>query len=83
MDVGPWNKFDWADSVGSPLFGPVQIEAAAPELRELLVMDQGDFERRFASSAALRIGLRRLVRNAAVAAGNSRDASLIPSLTQV
>ena len=83
QQVCPWNKFDWGDSVGSPLFGPVQIEAAAPELRELLVMDQGEFERRFASSAALRIGLRRLVRNAAVAAGNSRDASLIPSLTQV
>ena len=83
QQVCPWNKFDWGDSDGSPLFGRAQIEVAAPELRELLVMDEPHFKRHFASSAALRIGLRRMVRNAAVAAGNSRDASLIPPLTQV
>ena len=80
QQVCPWNSpaYKGRDNRASPLFGPVSLPVAAPELRELLQMDEDAFQRRFEGSAVHRIGLRRLVRNAAVAAGNSCDAALVP-----
>lgn len=43
-------------------------------------MDREAFDQRFAGTAVHRIGLDRMLRNAAVAAGNSGDATLLAPL---
>ena len=48
--VCPWNKFDWGDVSGSPLFGPVSTEVSAPPLADILSMDREDFEKVRSSS---------------------------------
>ncbi len=52
--VCPWNKFEWGDVEGSPLFGAVTADVAAPRLEELLVLDDAAFKRRFAGTAVSR-----------------------------
>ncbi len=49
-------------------------------LAELLALDEATFRARFRGTPVLRAKRRGLVRNACVAAGNSRDPSLIPFL---
>jgi epoxyqueuosine reductase len=55
-------------------------DRCAPELAELLQMDEAAFRRRFAGTPVLRAKRRGLLRNAAVALGNSGDASALPIL---
>jgi hypothetical protein len=43
--VCPWNKFEWGDVSGSPLFGPVSTEVSAPPLADILSMDREAFEK--------------------------------------
>ena len=56
--------------------GPVP----APDLIELLGMDEREFAGRFAGSALARTGRARLARNSAIALGNSRSAAAEPAL---
>jgi epoxyqueuosine reductase len=60
----------------APATGPV----AAPDLLELLQLDEETFARRFTGTAVARTGRARLARNAAVALGNSQARSAAPAL---
>ena len=78
--VCPWNRK--ASTVGSDLLRP-RADNRAPPLRELLTLDAATFHARFRNTPVKRTGRARLVRNAAVAAGNSGDRSLVPALVRL
>ena len=78
LAVCPWNKFA-ASAAANLAFAP-RAELAAPALRDLLALDDAGFRQVFSGSPIKRIGRDRMVRNAAVAAGNSGDAALVPAL---
>jgi len=78
LAVCPWNKF--ADKARANRAFAARAELAAPRLADLLALDDAEFRQVFAGSPIKRIGRDRMVRNAAIAAGNSADASLIPAL---
>ncbi|MEM8862005.1 MAG: epoxyqueuosine reductase, partial [Chloroflexota bacterium] len=61
-------------------FKPDHLDYAAPKLENLLQLTQQTFKQTYANSPIKRIKRERLVRNAAVAAGNSGDAKFIPAL---
>ncbi|KAK4523651.1 hypothetical protein GAYE_PCTG71G1547 [Galdieria yellowstonensis] len=84
QQVCPWNKFDWQESFGkSPLFGSPDAEVTTPKLVELIQMSEEDFRKRFEKTAVQRIGYSRLLRNVAVALGNSGDVSVLPILKKL
>ena len=78
LAVCPWNKFAEA-AAAHRAFLP-RAELAAPALADLLALDDAAFRAVFAGSPIKRIGRNRLVRNAAIAAGNSGDPALLPPL---
>jgi epoxyqueuosine reductase len=75
LAVCPWNKFAVAAQATrlAALAG-----AASMPLAELLRLDDAAFRNRFAGTPVKRTGRDRVVRNALIAAGNSRDQGLIP-----
>ncbi|API59089.1 tRNA epoxyqueuosine(34) reductase QueG [Tardibacter chloracetimidivorans] len=78
LAVCPWNKF--ADSGGrDPAFDP-RAELAAPELADLLALEDAGFREILSGSPIKRIGRDRMVRNALIAAGNSADERLLPQV---
>ncbi|WP_174292659.1 tRNA epoxyqueuosine(34) reductase QueG, partial [Sphingomonas bacterium] len=79
LAVCPWNKF--AAAAGANRAFLPRAELAAPALADLLALDDAGFRQVFAGSPIKRIGRDRLVRNAAVAAGNSGDPALARALT--
>ncbi len=79
LAVCPWNKFADAAHANREFIG--RAELAAPSLGDLLSLDDAAFRAIFAGSPIKRIGRDRMVRNAAIAAGNSGQAGLIPALT--
>jgi epoxyqueuosine reductase len=81
LAVCPWNRFAQAGQANRA-FLP-RAELAAPALADLLALDGAAFRQAFAGSPIKRIGRDRMVRNAAIAAGNSRDASLAPILQKL
>lgn len=76
LAVCPWNKFAQAardarlDARG---------ELIAPELGDLLDLDDAAFRALFSGSPVKRTGRDRFIRNVLIAAGNSGDASLAPN----
>ena len=79
----PWNKF--ADRAHAHRAFLPRAEMAAPSLSDLLALDDAGFRQVFAGSPVKRIGRNRMVRNAAIAAGNSGDARFrarLEALTQ-
>lgn len=74
----PWNKFAQA-AQAHRAFLP-RAELAAPRLDDLLRLDDAGFREIFSGSPIKRIGRGRMVRNAAIAAGNSGNMSLLPAL---
>ena len=74
----PWNRFAQAGQAHKA-FSP-RAELAAPALADLLALDDAAFRQVFAGSPIKRIGRDRLIRNAAIAAGNSGDQALILAL---
>jgi epoxyqueuosine reductase len=74
----PWNKFAQT-AAAHKAFLP-RAELVAPRLADLLVLDDASFRTVFAGSPIKRIGRDRMVRNAAIAAGNSGDATLVAPL---
>ncbi|WP_176596872.1 MULTISPECIES: tRNA epoxyqueuosine(34) reductase QueG [Sphingobium] len=78
LAVCPWNKF--ADSAAANKAFVGRAELAAPELGDLLALDDAGFREIFSGSPIKRIGRNRMVRNAAIAAGNSGDVRLIGRL---
>jgi len=79
QEVCPWNQFSWQGQ-SSPSWGQVSKDISFPVLRDLLHMDETEFEARFAQSAVKRIGRDRFLRNVCVALGNSGDVRAIPPL---
>jgi epoxyqueuosine reductase len=78
LAVCPWNKF--ADSAAANKAYVARAELAVPELADLLALDDAAFRQVFAGSPIKRIGRNRMVRNACIAAGNSRDGRLATPL---
>ncbi|HUY18730.1 MAG TPA: tRNA epoxyqueuosine(34) reductase QueG [Candidatus Binataceae bacterium] len=69
QEVCPWNESD----------GPGEPELA-PALPELMALDDDGFRRRYGTSAIRRTKRRGLLRNVAVALGNSRNPAAIDAL---
>ncbi|MBX3064300.1 MAG: tRNA epoxyqueuosine(34) reductase QueG [Anaerolineae bacterium] len=78
QDVCPFNRF--ALPTGESAFWQPDMERIAPSLLDLLWLDGADFQTRFGGSPVQRIGRERLVRNAAIAAGNWGDAAAVDPL---
>ncbi|WP_150292975.1 tRNA epoxyqueuosine(34) reductase QueG [Sphingobium estronivorans] len=78
LAVCPWNKFADRAAANRAFIG--RAELAAPELADLLALDDAGFREIFSGSPIKRIGRNRMVRNAAIAAGNSGDSRLIERL---
>src|SRR5205807_7266134 len=73
LAVCPWNKFA---VVGREVKLAAREVLRAPQLAELVRLDDAAFRTLFAKSAVKRVGRARFVRNVLIAIGNSGDASL-------
>ena len=73
----PWNRFAREGAMMRPHYRP---DLAAPDLIELLSLDEAAFKRRFAGTPIRRAKRRGLLRNVCVALGNSGDESALPAL---
>ncbi len=73
LAVCPWNKFAHA---GHETKLAARMALRAPQLAELVRLDDMDFRALFTKSAVKRIGRARFVRNVLIAIGNSGDAAL-------
>lgn len=78
QSVCPWQRF--AIQTQETEFFPMSIERAAPKLTQLLALEEVEFQSLFHGTPVERIGREQLVRNACLAAGNSRNAECIPLL---
>jgi epoxyqueuosine reductase len=78
LAVCPWNRF--ADAAAANRAFLPRAELAAPPLADLLALDDAAFREMFAGSPIKRIGFGRMIRNCLIAAGNSADAALVPSV---
>ncbi|HEX8624975.1 MAG TPA: tRNA epoxyqueuosine(34) reductase QueG [Allosphingosinicella sp.] len=78
LAVCPWNRF--ADAGRANRAFLPRAEFFAPKLADLLALDDAAFRKVFAGSPIKRIGRGRMVRNAAIAAGNSGDSALVEPL---
>ncbi len=81
LAVCPWNRFAQAARANAA-FAP-RAELTAPALADLLALDDAGFRQVFSGSPIKRIGRNRMVRNAAIAAGNSGLPDLIPPLQRL
>jgi epoxyqueuosine reductase len=81
LSVCPWNRF--ADAARANKAFLPRAELAAPALADLLALDDASFRQVFAGSPIKRIGRNRMVRNAAIAAGNSGHPELAPVLARL
>ncbi|MGN6058333.1 MAG: tRNA epoxyqueuosine(34) reductase QueG [Sphingomicrobium sp.] len=78
LAICPWNRF--ADAAAANRAFLPRAELAAPRLADLLALDDAAFREMFAGSPIKRIGVKRMIRNCLIAAGNSGDASLAASV---
>lgn len=78
LAVCPWNKF--AETAAANRAFIARAELAAPELEDLLGLDDAGFRTVFSGSPIKRIGRDRMMRNALIAAGNSGLARLVPAI---
>jgi epoxyqueuosine reductase len=78
QEVCPFTRF--VQPSAESAFWPVDTDRAAPPLADLLALDEDGFAAWFRESAIWRIKRERLVRNACVAAGNSRLPDFAPQL---
>jgi epoxyqueuosine reductase len=81
LAVCPWNRF--ADAARRNQAFVPRAELTAPALADLLALDDAGFRQVFAGSPIKRIGRDRMVRNAAIAAGNSGNRAYLPRLRQL
>ena len=80
LAVCPWNSFAEAGAANRAFLQ--RAELAAPKLADLLALDDAAFREMFAGSPIKRIGVKRMIRNCLVAAGNSGDPKLVKSVEQ-
>ncbi|WP_294121451.1 tRNA epoxyqueuosine(34) reductase QueG [Sphingomonas sp.] len=78
LAVCPWNRFAH-EAQANKAFAP-RPELAAPALADLLALDDASFRQLFSGSPIKRIGVNRMIRNCLIAAGNSGDLTLRPSV---
>ncbi len=78
LAICPWNRFASAAQANKAFAG--RAELAAPALADILMLNDAQFRQVFAGSPIKRIGRNRMVRNAAIAAGNSGSDRLISPL---
>ena len=81
LAVCPWNKFA-AAAEANLAFHP-RAELVAPELADLLALDDPGFRQVFAGSPITRIGRSKMIRNALIAAGNSGDPALADAVARL
>jgi epoxyqueuosine reductase len=77
LAVCPWNRFA---REGSLMRAHSRADLDAPELTDLLSLDEAAFKQRFAGTPILRTKRRGLLRNVCVALGNVGDGSSLPEL---
>ncbi len=77
LAVCPWNRFA---REGGLMKAHARADLAAPDLIELLQLDEAGFRSRFAGTPVWRTKRRGLRRNVCVALGNAGDASALPHL---
>lgn len=77
LDACPWNRF--AEPTRELRYQP-RKELVNPRLEEILLWDQPTFSRIMKGSAIKRTKRRGLLRNVAVAMGNSGDRAMVPHL---
>jgi epoxyqueuosine reductase len=80
QDVCPWNKR--IEPLAWPELQPKSRDHARPALRELLKLDDAGFRDMFKGTAVTRAKRRGLLRNVAVALGNSGDEASVPDLVE-
>ena len=78
LAVCPWNRF--ADAAAANRAFLPREELKAPRLADLLALDDAAFRQKFSGSPVKRIGVKRMIRNCLIAAGNSGDRTLLPSV---
>lgn len=78
LAVCPWNKF--AETAAAHKAFLPRAELVAPQIADLLTLDDAAFRKLFSGSPIKRIGRDRFVRNVLIAAGNGRDAALVPQI---
>jgi epoxyqueuosine reductase len=81
QEVCPFQRFSLPTH--EKAFFPIDVNRAAPLLIDLLTLDDATFKARYHGSPIYRIRRQLLVRNACIAAGNSRDSQFIPYLIQL
>jgi epoxyqueuosine reductase len=72
LAVCPWNRFAEAAQAAQALVP--RPELTAPDIADLLALDDAAFRRMFSGSPVKRIGRDRMIRNALIAAGNAGGA---------
>lgn len=77
LAICPWNKF--AEISREAKFA-ARTDLIAPELSELLTLDDEAFRQKFSGSPVKRIGRDSFMRNCLIAAGNSGDKNLVPAV---
>ena len=77
QDVCPWNR---RAPIASHAGMQPRLELVNPALEWLAAMDAREFKLRFKGSPLERTGRKRLLRNTAIAMGNSGDARFLPQL---
>jgi epoxyqueuosine reductase len=77
LAVCPWNRFAREGALMRPHYRP---GLAAPDLIELLALDESAFQQRFAGTPIRRAKRRGLLRNVCVALGNCGDERALPAL---
>lgn len=80
LAVCPWNKF--AAAAREQRLA-ARSETDNPPLGDILALDDAAFRTRFAGTPVKRTGRDRVVRNALIAAGNSGDLSLVPTVERL
>lgn len=78
LAVCPWNKF--AETAAAHKAFLPRTELVAPQIADLLTLDDAAFRQLFSGSPIKRIGRDRFVRNVLIAAGNGTDAGLIAQI---
>ncbi|MEM1038100.1 MAG: tRNA epoxyqueuosine(34) reductase QueG [Pseudomonadota bacterium] len=82
LAVCPWNKFAQQASEAKLAVPEGTDPTAQPALADLLDDDDAAFRQRFSGSPVKRVGRDRFIRNCLIAAGNSGEAALIPSVSE-
>lgn len=78
LAICPWNKFADSAATNKAFFPRAELEA--PEIADIIALNDAQFRDVFSGSPIKRTGRNKIVRNALIAAGNSENKSLIPAI---